>query len=308
MKVYGDFTQAELDEALNARGTAPDFDEVLRRYDEDSARVRARFKGTLGIAFGPSADETLDIFPAERAGAPIQLFIHGGYWRILTRTENSFAAEALVPAGATVVVINYALAPHVSLDEIVRQCRAAIAWTWKNARSFGADPDRLFISGHSAGGHLVGMMLATDWERDFGAPADVVKGATAVSGLYDLTPGQQELRQRVADARRGGGDPQQPPPQHSQARLPAHRLLWRARHRRVPPPVRHLSRRLARQGTSGRLCRHARLPPFRRHERDRQSGERARARGVRPDGPKARLGERDCAAPRCRPAWRSSRP
>jgi arylformamidase len=188
MKVYGEFTQAELDEALNARGTAPDFDEVLRRYDEDSARVRARFPGRLGVAFGPSADETLDIFPAERADAPIHLFIHGGYWRLLTRTENSFAAEALVPAGATVVVINYALSPHVTLDEIVRQCRASIAWTWKNAKSFGADPDRLFISGHSAGGHLVGMMLATDWERDFGAPGDVIKGATAVSGLYDLRP------------------------------------------------------------------------------------------------------------------------
>jgi arylformamidase len=188
MKVYGNFTQAELDEAFNARGTAPDFDAVLRRYDEDSARVRARFTGKLGVAFGPSADETLDIFPAERPNAPIQLFIHGGYWRLLTRTENSFAAEALVPAGATVVVINYALAPRVTLDEIVRQCRASIAWTWKNARSFGADPDRLFISGHSAGGHLVGMMLATDWERDFGVPPDVVKGATAVSGLYDLRP------------------------------------------------------------------------------------------------------------------------
>jgi arylformamidase len=188
MKVYGDFTQAALDEALNARGTAPDFDEVLRRYDEDSARVRARFGGKLGVAYGPSEDETLDIFPAAKPGAPIQLFIHGGYWRLLTRTENSFAAEALVPAGAAVVVINYALAPRVTLDEIVRQCRAAIAWTWKNARSFGADPDRLFISGHSAGGHLVGMMLATDWEREFGAPADVVKGATAVSGLYDLRP------------------------------------------------------------------------------------------------------------------------
>lgn len=188
MKVYGNFTQAELDEALNARGTAPDFDAVLRRYDEDSARVRARFKGKLGVAFGPSSDETLDVFPAQRPNAPIHLFIHGGYWRLLTRTENSFAAEALVPAGATVVVINYALAPSVTLDEIVRQCRASIAWTWKNARSFGADPDRIFISGHSAGGHLVGMMLATDWERDFGVPPDVVKGATAVSGLYDLRP------------------------------------------------------------------------------------------------------------------------
>jgi arylformamidase len=193
MKVYGNFTQAELDEALNARGTAPDFDAVLRRYDEDSARVRARFKGRLGVAFGPSSEETLDIFPAARANAPVQLFIHGGYWRLLSRTENSFAAEALVPAGATVVVINYALAPHVSLDEIVRQCRASIAWTWKNARSFGADPDRLFISGHSAGGHLVGMMLATDWERDFGVPADVVKGATAVSGLYDMRPIQKSF-------------------------------------------------------------------------------------------------------------------
>ena len=188
MKVFGDFTQAELDEALNARGTAPDFDAVLRGYDEDSARVRARFKGTLGVHYGPSDDETLDIFPAAKANAPIHIFIHGGYWRLLTRTENSFAAEALVPAGATTLIVNYALAPRVTLDEIVRQCRASIAWTWKNARSFGADPDRLFISGHSAGGHLVAMMLATDWERDFGVPADVVKGATAVSGLFDLRP------------------------------------------------------------------------------------------------------------------------
>ena len=111
---------------------------------------------------------------------------------MLTRTENSFAAEALVPAGATVVVINYALAPAVSLDEIVRQCRAAIAWTWRNARSYGADPDRLYISGHSAGGHLVGMMLS-DWKRDFGVPNDVIKGAAAISGLYDLRPLQRSF-------------------------------------------------------------------------------------------------------------------
>ena len=118
----------------------------------------------------------------------MHLFIHGGYWRMLTKDENSYVAEVLAPAGATVMVNTYSLTPDVHLDVIVRQCRDCIAWNYRNAHLYGGDPRRIYISGHSAGGHLVGMMLATDWERDYGLPADIIKGAAVLSGLYDIRP------------------------------------------------------------------------------------------------------------------------
>jgi len=106
----------------------------------------------------------------------------------LDKADFSFVAHAFQPAGAAVVVINYALMPAVAMDELVRQCRASVAWVYRNAPSFGGDPHRIFVSGHSAGGHLVAMLLATDWPAFAGLPADVVKGGAGISGLYDLEP------------------------------------------------------------------------------------------------------------------------
>jgi arylformamidase len=182
--------QALLDKAYNARGPIEEkfTNEYLPSFGKLSEAARKKLPCRRDVAYGPHRDEVCDIFPAARPGAPLHLFLHGGYWRMLTKNEAAFVALALQPAGATVMVNTYSLCPGVHLDVIVRQCQAFIAWAWRNAGFYNADANRLFISGHSAGGHLVGMMLATDWAADYGLPADVIKGATAVSGLYDLRP------------------------------------------------------------------------------------------------------------------------
>lgn len=186
--VFRGYDQPALDREYNNRQKVPDAAAYLARYETESGRARAELPGRLDVAHGAAAGETLDVFPAPGPGpAPVHVFIHGGYWHRMDKTDFSWVARAFRPAGAATVVINYALIPTVDMDELVRQCRAAIAWTWKNARTFGGDPDRIVISGHSAGGHLVAMMMATDW-RAFGAPADVIKGGTGISGLYDLEP------------------------------------------------------------------------------------------------------------------------
>lgn len=171
----------------NMRERHPDYPVYFERYQSQSARVRDALGGRLDVKYGPSPDETLDIFPARSAGAPVHVFIHGGYWRALDKQDFSFVAEPYVAAGVAVVCINYALAPRVTVDEIVRQTREAVAWTWRNAETFGGDPDRVFVSGHSAGGHLVAVTAATDWSSR-GLPADLVKGGLAISGLFDLQP------------------------------------------------------------------------------------------------------------------------
>jgi arylformamidase len=187
--VYRYYDQAELERQLNARATVPDIMPILARYASESARMRARLPCRLSVPYGASEPERLDIFPAAISGrSPIFVFLHGGYWRLLDSADSCFMAECLTRAGACVVAVNYALAPHVSLSEIVRQCRAAVAWVHKHAPEFGGDPARIHVSGSSAGGHLAALMLAPGWESEFGVPNDLVAGATLLSGLYDLEP------------------------------------------------------------------------------------------------------------------------
>ena len=188
MKVFLNYDLDEIDRQYDAAATVPDLGVYIQRYTEVSARARQRFAGKLDLQYGPTRAEVLDVYPAETVDAPIHLFIHGGYWRRLSKNESCFMVETFVPAGATVVAVNYALAPKVSIDEIVRQNRAAIAWIYRHARDLGADPERIYISGHSAGGHLVGMMLSTDWEGEYGLPANLIKGACTISGVFDLEP------------------------------------------------------------------------------------------------------------------------
>jgi arylformamidase len=187
-KVYGEFDQAELDRQYDARGASSDGQKFRDFLREESPRVRREFECRLDIPYGPSPDEKLDIFPAAAKGSPVVFFIHGGYWRSSSKDDMSVFAGTFVPAGATLVAVNYSLAPKVSVDEIVRQCRAALAWVYRNIADLGADPDRIFVNGRSAGGHLAGMMLAAGWHGGFDVPVDLIKGACAVSGLYDLEP------------------------------------------------------------------------------------------------------------------------
>jgi arylformamidase len=187
--VYRYYDQAELERQLNARATVPDIMPVLARYASESARMRAALPCRLSVPYGASEPERLDIFPAATTGpSPIFVFLHGGYWRLLDSADSCFMAECLTRAGACVVAVNYALAPHVTLTEIVRQCRAAVAWVYEHAREFGGDPAQIHVSGSSAGGHLAAMTLSHGWESDFGVPNDLVAGATLLSGLYDLEP------------------------------------------------------------------------------------------------------------------------
>jgi arylformamidase len=177
-----------LEQEYSPRLLIPDLQPYLERYAELSAAARARLAVERNIAYGPSPDETLDFFPGKTRAAPLQVFIHGGYWRLLTKDESSFAAPMFVESGASFVALNYALAPHARLDEIVRQCRAAIAFLYGNTAQLRFDPARIFVSGSSAGGHLVAMLLSAGWQKEFGLPQAVVKGGCAISGIFDLEP------------------------------------------------------------------------------------------------------------------------
>lgn len=188
MKLYRDFTsQDEIDREYNPTLAVADADRRVAGWVARSERARATLPCTLGVRFGPTREEYLDLFPAGD-GSPVHLFIHGGYWRRFSAREHSFVAPALVAAGVAVLVVNYALCPAVTIDEIVRQVRAAVAWAHANARSFGGDPGRITVSGHSAGGHLAAMALSTDWPGWYDLPAGTLKGGVAISGLFDLAP------------------------------------------------------------------------------------------------------------------------
>jgi arylformamidase len=184
---------ATLDREYDLRTAAPDHEAWAAKRTLWSERARATLDCRLDVRYGATARQVLDIFPAAGpgtagAGAPLEIYIHGGAWRAKSKDDVSFIAEALVPAGITFVAIDHDLAPAVNLDEIVAEARAAVAWIYRNAASFGADPDRIHVSGHSSGGHLAAMVLATSWRDAFGLPDDLVKAACLTSGLFDLEP------------------------------------------------------------------------------------------------------------------------
>jgi arylformamidase len=187
--LYRDFaTQEELDAQYNLPALFPEAASLYGAFcARESGRAREDLAHHLDVPFGPTLAEHVDIYPAG-GDAPVLVYVHGGFWVLRTSKEFGFVARGPASRGVATVVTNYALSPGVTIDEIVRQTRAAVAWTYGNARSFGGDPERIHVAGHSAGGHLVAMLLATDWPGDYGLPADIIKGATAISGLYDLAP------------------------------------------------------------------------------------------------------------------------
>ena len=185
--IYRGMNRAELDIQYDARGTVDDIAPFLDRYAEFSAAAKRDLKVVRDVPFGSGQEELFDLFPAGR-NAPVFVFVHGGYWRLLSKDESSFMAKCFVECGIVVAAVNYALAPAVTLDEIVRQVRAAVSRLWHDADRYGIDRDRIHIGGSSAGGHLVGMLLADGWQSQAGVPTDVIAGAVSASGLFDLEP------------------------------------------------------------------------------------------------------------------------
>ena len=180
---------AWLDAQYNNRARVPEHPQILARWAESSALARSQLNPKLDARYGDEHGESLDVFAAERPGAPVLVFIHGGYWRSLDKSDVSFVAPALVHAGAMVVVPNYGLCPAVTIETIALQLTRALAWTWRSAAEHGGDAQRIAVAGHSAGGHLAAMMLSCRW-RDVGddLPPRLVSGALSISGLYDLEP------------------------------------------------------------------------------------------------------------------------
>jgi len=180
--------QSDFDSQYNPSLGLSDPDAPECHYMAMAQQARCTLPCQLDVPYGPTLEETLDIFPAAQAKAPVFVFIHGGYWRALSSKTFSGAALGLQARGITTVVINYALCPHVTIDEIVRQTRAALAWTLRNIQHYGGDPARVAIGGHSAGGHLTAMALQTAWAEDYGLPQDPFVAALPFSGLFDIEP------------------------------------------------------------------------------------------------------------------------
>lgn len=175
------------DRMYNNRALVPDFADHLQRWTEQSNTARKLLGGLTDISYGEGPNETLDIFPANTANAPVMVFLHGGYWRALDKSDHSFIAPSFTREGVCVVVPNYALCPAVSIPEIVMQMVKALAWVWRYIHEWGGDASRIHVVGHSAGGHLAAMLLACEWQYCADdLPADLVKSGLSVSGLFEL--------------------------------------------------------------------------------------------------------------------------
>jgi arylformamidase len=188
--VFRHYDRAGLDAQYNNRAKVPSFEAYIARWAAQGEQARATLAPRLDVRYGDGERETLNVYAARGAApAPVLVWIHGGYWMSLTKDYNDFVALGFVPNGVAVVNVEYALMPGARMDELVRQCRAAVAWAIANAASFGGDPSRVWVGGHSAGGHLTAAVAITDWGAQPGVPAGTCPaGGFAFSGLHDLEP------------------------------------------------------------------------------------------------------------------------
>ena len=183
-------TDPQIDVDYNVRNTvSPElFDATVEEYRQRSRETVDGLDGFADLRFDPDSTERLDVWGVGGALRPVFVAIHGGYWRALSRHHTAFMAGMLADAGIATVAVDYGLAPHTPLEEIVRQVRAAVAWVYHHGAEHGLDPNRIVVGGSSAGGHLTATTMVSGWQAEFGLPDDVVRAAMPISGLFDIRP------------------------------------------------------------------------------------------------------------------------
>lgn len=178
-----------LDSQYNNRRRVAEAPQILERWAEASALVREQARCALDVRYGESPRQCLDVFSESVAKAPVLVFIHGGYWRALCKSDVSFVAPSFTAEGAVVVIPGYDLCPSVSMERIPLQLAEALAWVWRHVADFGGDPNHIVVAGHSAGGHLAALLSCFDWKSLAPElPRQLVKGVLSISGVHDLTP------------------------------------------------------------------------------------------------------------------------
>jgi arylformamidase len=195
-RVWLGMTQAELDAAYSQGVYAPNRDLVLKRWQKQSEAALRRLREPDIFAYGPTPIEQLLVFRSTVANAPIHIFAHGGAWQDGRAIGSVYKAEPVVNAGAHAVLLDFASMNDegIRLSDMARQVRNAVAWVYRNAARFGGDRERIYVSGHSSGAHLAGVILTTDWVQDYDLPADLIKGGLCSSGMFDLEPVRLSLR------------------------------------------------------------------------------------------------------------------
>jgi arylformamidase len=189
MFVYKQYDQETLDTQYNTRLAVPDYVDYLNRWELLSRYTEQKLPVIKDVPYGNLKRERLDIYPSLQPQSKTLIFIHGGYWQMLDKSLFHFIASGFHPYGVTTVLLTYPLAPEVPIDQIVFSCRKAIKWLYANVSAFNADPHQMYVAGHSAGGHLAAMLMATDWKVfDPDLPVNLLKGICAVSGLFNLVP------------------------------------------------------------------------------------------------------------------------
>jgi arylformamidase len=192
----------------------PDAQEINEEYQRSSAEIVSQQSSHVDISYDIGGErQSLDLFtPNTESPSPILVFVHGGYWKVNSKNLRRFPAQAYAGNGIAWAPINYRLAPEFSIDEIVHDGRNAIAWLYRNAKNFNCDPNKIYVAGNSAGGHMVAMLCAHGWQSGYDVPDEVVKGGCALSGLFDLEPllqaeANEWLKMDTETARRNSPSP-----------------------------------------------------------------------------------------------------
>ena len=196
--VFRGWTVSQLNDQLNQGPylpPEPELKKITESFTANSEKVRAQYPPKT-FSYGTSDAEKLDVFiPQFAAGLPVMIFFHGGSWSFNSKDDYSTQAVPFLLNNAIFISVGFDNIPPNTMTGLVEQCRKAIAWVYKNIKQFGGDPNKLYVSGHSSGGHLANMMLVTEWKKQ-GLPANALKGGSILSGWTDLLPVSLSMRQQ----------------------------------------------------------------------------------------------------------------